>query len=33
LDQAIREGRFAVVNVGNDGKISDVIHQRRASSD
>jgi hypothetical protein len=27
LDQTIRQGRFAMVNVGNDRKISDVIHQ------
>ncbi len=33
LYQAVCERGFAVVNVGNDGKISDVIHQRSASSD
>jgi hypothetical protein len=33
LDQPVRKGRFAVINMGNDRKISDVIHQRVASSD
>ena len=28
LDQAVGKCRFAVVNVRNDGKISDVLHQR-----
>jgi hypothetical protein len=27
LDQSVRERRFAMVNVRNDGKISDVLHQ------
>jgi hypothetical protein len=33
LNQPVCKGRFAMVNMRNDGKISDVIHQRRASSD
>jgi hypothetical protein len=33
LDQAISERRLAMIDVRNDRKISDVIHQRRASSD
>ena len=28
LDQAIGKCRFTVINVSNDGKISDAIHQR-----
>jgi hypothetical protein len=32
LDQAVGQRRLAVVDVRNDGKISDVIHQRKASS-
>jgi hypothetical protein len=32
LNQAVSQGRFAVVNVRNDGKISDVVHQRKASN-
>jgi hypothetical protein len=32
LDQTVSKCGFAVVNVGNDGKISDVIHQRNALS-
>jgi hypothetical protein len=32
LDQAIGQRRFAMVDVRNDGKISDVFHQREASS-
>ena len=27
LDDAVRQGGFAVVDVGNDGKITDVLHQ------
>jgi hypothetical protein len=26
MDDAIGQGRFAVVDVGDDGKISDVVH-------
>jgi hypothetical protein len=33
LDQAVGQRRFAMIDVRNDGKISDVIHQRNASSD
>ena len=33
LDQAICKRRLAMVDVRNDGKISDVVHQRKASSD
>jgi hypothetical protein len=33
LDQAVSQGRFAVIYVRNDGKISDVIHQTSGSSD
>jgi hypothetical protein len=32
LNQAIGQGGFAVVNVGNDRKISDVIHQTTSAS-
>ena len=28
LDQLVRQGRFAVVNVRNDGEITDVFHQQ-----
>ena len=31
LDQAVGQRGLAVVNVGNDGKVSDVLHQARAS--
>jgi hypothetical protein len=27
LDQSVSQGRFAMINVGDDGKISDVLHQ------
>ena len=33
LNQAVSQGRFAVINVRNDRKISDVIHQTSGSSD
>lgn len=33
LNQAVGKRRLAMVDVRNDGKISDVIHQRKASSD
>jgi hypothetical protein len=33
LYQTVCQGGFAVVNMGNDRKISDVIHQGAASSD
>jgi len=33
LDQAVGQRRLAMVDVRDDGKISDVIHQRKASSD
>ncbi len=26
MDDAIGQGRFTVVNMGNDGKVSDVLH-------
>jgi hypothetical protein len=29
LDQAVRERALAVVDVGNDGKVADVIHRAR----
>ena len=32
LDQSIRQRGFAVINVGNDRKISNVIHQRKRLS-
>jgi hypothetical protein len=32
LDQAIGQRGFAMVNVGNDRKISDVIHQATSAS-
>jgi hypothetical protein len=32
LNQAIGQGGFAMVDVGNDRKISDVIHQRSSAS-
>ena len=32
LDQAVSQRRFAMVNMRNDGKISDVLHQGDASS-
>jgi predicted thioredoxin/glutaredoxin len=33
LDQAVGQRGFAVINVRNDRKISDVIHQRERLSD
>jgi hypothetical protein len=32
LDDAVSESGFAVIDVGNDRKISDVIHQRKRLS-
>ena len=32
LDQAVGQGGFAMVNVRDDGKVSDVVHQQKASS-
>ena len=32
LDESIGQGRFTVVNVRNDGKVSDVVHQGKTSS-
>ena len=32
LDQSVCERRFAMINVSNDRKISDVIHQRERLS-
>ncbi|MCY1552518.1 hypothetical protein D9M68_889180 [compost metagenome] len=26
LDQAIGQGRFAVIDVGNDGEVADMLH-------
>ena len=33
LNQAVGQRRFAVVNMGNDRKISDVLHQAEGSRD
>ena len=33
LNQAVCECRFAMIDVGNDGKVSDVVHQREHLSD
>ena len=33
LNNAVGERRFAMVNVRNDGEVSDVIHQREHLSD
>ncbi len=33
LDQTIGQRRFAMINVRNDRKISDVLHQRKRLSD
>ena len=29
LDQAVGQGRFAVIDVRNDGKVADVVHRDR----
>jgi hypothetical protein len=33
LDQAVRKRGFAVIDVGDDREVSDVIHQRERLSD
>jgi hypothetical protein len=33
LDQAVRKRGFAVIDVGDDREVSDVIHQRDRLSD